>query len=173
MLTTYAPGFMRLDPATVEEVVRVRVERHVQGDDVAPSQQVVERDVVDRGRRSAVVGQDPASEAAQPVDDGRADPTGPDDTDGQVAQLAPADVVQPVVMGLDAAQDGLRVAHRHQHQHQRVVGDAVGRVGDVLDRMPTLSAYSTSMWSSPTLRVEMYSTPARLSARRVGVIGVL
>ena len=40
--------------------------------------------------------------------------------------------------------------------------------------MPTRSAYSTSMWLEPMLLVEMYLTPARLSARRAGfVTGVL
>ena len=39
---------------------------------------------------------------------------------------------------------------------------------------PTLRAYAASMWLIPMLRVEMYRTPARLSARSVsGAIGVL
>ena len=35
-------------------------------------------------------------------------------------------------MNLRAAESGFGTAHRHQHQHQRVVGDAVGRIGDIL-----------------------------------------
>ena len=31
-----------------------------------------------------------------------------------------------VDLAVGPAEDGLRVAHRHQHQHQRVVGHAVG-----------------------------------------------
>lgn len=36
---------------------------------------------------------------------------------------------------------------------------------------PTLLANSTSRWSSPTLRVEKYLTPAPLSTAGVGFVG--
>ena len=114
-------------------MVRVRGERGVERDDVALLQQFVERNVVGRGLRTSVVGQDPAAESPQPVHDRRADASRSDDPDGQVAQLFPAHVMQPVVMSVRAADDGFRVPDRHQHQHQRVVGHAVGRIGDITD----------------------------------------
>ena len=76
-----------------------RVQRH----DVAPLQQLVERDVVGRGLGPGVVGQHPAAEPAQPVHDRGADASRADDPDGQVAQLLAAYLVQPVVVGVGAA----------------------------------------------------------------------
>ena len=50
-----------LDASAIEEMVRVRVERRVERDDVALLQQFVERNVVGGGLRPAVVGQDRGS----------------------------------------------------------------------------------------------------------------
>src|SRR3984893_8618635 len=34
-------------------------------------------------------------------------------------------------MSICTAEDGFRIAYRHQHQHQCVVSHAVGRIGDI------------------------------------------
>ena len=90
---TNAPCFICSMRSTIQEMVRVRGERRVERDDVALLQQFVERDVVGSRLRARVVGQDPAAESPQPVHDRRADASGSDDPDGQVAQFFPAHVV--------------------------------------------------------------------------------
>ena len=141
------------------------MERH----HVALLQQRIERHVVGRGFGTTVIGQDAAAEAPQPVDHCCADASCSDDPDGHVAEFFPAHVVQSVVMSLSTADGGFGMSNRHQHQHQRVVGDAVGRIGDVLNgRCPRSRAYCRSIWLYPTLLVEMYLTPAWRSATKGG-----
>ena len=165
VLTTNAPCLSG-DAFAIQKVVRVRVQRGVERDDVAA------RSSSSSGRYSpqpwdGVVGQYPTAEALEPIDDRGADATGPDDPDGQVTKLLSPYLAQAVVVGIRPANHGLRLTHRHQHQHQRVVRHAVGRIGDGLDGDPDALGERTSMWLHPTLRVEMCSTPARLSARSV------
>ena len=134
VLMTNASALQPPDASTIQEVVGVRGEWRVQRDDIALLQQLVEYDVLHgAGPGPDVMGQHPTAEPSQSVDDRNADPSRPDHPDGQVAQFSSALVVQPEVTSVRAADDGLSVAHCHQHQHQRVVGNAVGRVGDVLD----------------------------------------
>src|SRR5258707_415966 len=110
-----------LDAATVQQMMRLRVERCMERHDVTLLEQLVERQVLGTGPWTLVMGQHPAAEASQPVHDRSADASGSDHPDGQVAELFAAYLIQAVVMNLCTPDDGLGMSYRHQHQHERVV----------------------------------------------------
>ena len=95
--------------------------------------QLIERHVLGRGLGKTVIGEYATAEAPQSVHDGCTDASCSDDADGHIAEFSATHVVQSVVMGLNTADGGLGMSHRHEHQHQRVISDAVGRIGDILD----------------------------------------
>ena len=117
------------------------------------------------------MGQHPAAETPQPVHDCCADASCSDHPDGQVAQLLAAHVVQPVIVGVGAADDGFGVA-----APPSASASACSRPRCRANRrrsrreMPTLAAYPRRCGCMPMLRVEMYVTPARPSARSVGFV---
>ena len=67
---------------------------------IALLQQRIKRHVLDRGRATTVIGQNAAAESLQPVHHCRANASRSDDSDGHVAELTSAHVIQPIVMDL-------------------------------------------------------------------------
>ena len=111
----------------------VRSQRCMERHHIALPQQHFKRHILGGRRATAVKGQHAAAEPAQPVHHGHADASCPDHADGQVAELPSRLVVQPVIVDLGTTDGGFGVSHHHQHQQHRVVGHAVGRVGDILN----------------------------------------
>ena len=68
------------------------------------SHQLVERYVLGGRFGTTVIGQDPAAEATQSIQNGCADASRSDDPNGHVAEFPPAHVVQSVVMSLRTAE---------------------------------------------------------------------
>src|SRR3982074_1442949 len=109
-------------------MVCARVKWGMKRDNVAQLQQFIERNVIGSGLRAIVMGKYSAAETTQPVDDCCANVSCSNYPNGQSAYVLPAFLTQSVVMSICTADDGFRIAHRHQHQHQRVVSHAVGRI---------------------------------------------
>ena len=83
----------------------------------------------------------------KPVHDRGADAPRSDHADGQVAQFLSPHVVQPVVVSSARRTMDLAFRSAMSIEHQRVVGDAVGRIGDVADSKCRCSRRrSASMW---------------------------
>ena len=104
----------------------------VQGDDIAFSQQGLQRhilrDLLHVLVRVQVVGQQAAAKAGQVLQHGAADAPGADDAH-RAARDIPADLaLQRVVLGFAALEDVARLAQAHQHEHDGKVRHAVGRV---------------------------------------------
>ena len=108
--------------------MRVGRQRSVQGDDVARRQEVVER----QGRGAAVVDEQAAAEAREPVDHGRADAADPHDADREFAELPPALARQAEVVRIDATDHRRGSPQGHEDEHHGEVGDPVGLVRHVV-----------------------------------------
>ena len=119
------------DRRSVDHVTGLLRQRAVQGDDVGPLEQLVQRHVVDAAvrRRERIIGDDLHAEAAADVDEDPADLSGADDAHGLAVEIEARKTVQGEIEFPRAVVGLVNAAHGGQKQGDRVLRHGIGRVG--------------------------------------------